>query len=266
MYDRYHRRIHYLRISVTDRCNMRCRYCMPEEGVKFFRREEILSFEEIQKVVEVAASLGIDKVRLTGGEPLVRKDIVELVRMIAQTRGVLDLGLTTNGLLLNEFAAALKSVGLKRVNISLDTLDPDKFFQITRGGNLAKVLEGISEAKKVHLNPIKINCVIREHTQEPDALQVAGFCKAHGLQVRYIKQMNLQNGQFGVVYGGSGGDCTRCNRLRLTSNGMVKPCLFSNSEFSIREYGIKEAIFMALEAKPEKGACNHANCFHNIGG
>jgi len=266
MFDRFHRKIHYLRISVTDRCNLRCRYCMPEEGVKFFSKSEVLSFEEIQQVVEVAAEMGIDKIRLTGGEPLVRKDIVDLVKLIAETPGVNDLGLTTNGLLLDELALPLKKAGLKRVNISLDTLNPEKYLNITRGGDLNKVLSGIKSAQKAGLDPIKINCVVKYNCEETDATDVAKFGKENGLEVRCIKQMDLENGFFGIVHGGTGGDCTQCNRLRLTSNGMVKPCLFSNSEYSIRQYGIREAILLALNAKPEKGECNISSCFHNIGG
>jgi len=266
MLDRFNRKINYLRISVTDRCNLRCKYCMPEGKVRFFRPGEILSFEEIREVVEVSVGLGINKVRLTGGEPLVRQDIVELVRMIASIAGIQDLAMTTNGLLLERFALPLAQAGLKRINVSLDTLDPVKFSALTRGGNIGQVVAGIDAAQRAGLNPIKVNCVIKSNIQETDALAVKDFCVKKGLKARFIRQMDLQNGHFDVVEGGSGGDCAKCNRLRLTSNGMVKPCLFSNEEFNIREWGVKQAIEQALNAKPLQGSMNLHNWFHNIGG
>lgn len=266
MLDPFNRRINYLRISVTDRCNLRCRYCMPEEGVCLLSHEEILRYEEIQQVVAVAVPLGIDKIRLTGGEPLVRRDIVELVRMIASVEGVKDIAITTNGILLEKYAHELKQAGLHRVNVSLDTLDAAKFAQITRGGDIQQVLRGIAAAQKAGLQPVKINCVIQQSSDEPDALAVKAFCHEKGLASRFISQMDLQSGHFGVVEGGSGGDCAVCNRLRLTSNGKMKPCLFSNLEYDIRCMGIREAIEAALGMKPEKGSINTHNCFHNIGG
>ena len=266
MLDQFNRKINYLRISVTDRCNLRCRYCMPEEGVQFIQHSNILSFEEIKAVVEVAVPLGIDKIRLTGGEPLVRKDIVELVRMIASVKGVNDLAMTTNGILLGSFAKDLALAGLQRINISLDTIDPAKFAFLTRGGDIKKVFEGIEAARKEGLSPIKINCVVRETKDEPDALEVKAWCTTNGIEARYISQMNLHTGQFGMVDGGSGGNCSMCNRLRLTSDGLMKPCLFSNMEYSVRKLGIKQAIELALGLKPEKGSMNLNNCFHNIGG
>ncbi len=266
MLDPYNRKINYLRISVTDRCNLRCRYCMPEDGVCMLKHKDIISYEEIQKVVKIAVSLGIDKIRLTGGEPLVRKDIVELVRMIAEVDGVKDLAITTNGVLLEKFAQPLAQSGLQRINVSLDTLDAEKFTQITRGGNLYSVLKGIEAAQKAGLHPVKINCVIEQSSDEPDALAVKQYCAENGLQVRFIHQMDLSSGHFSIVEGGSGGDCAHCNRLRLTPTGKMKPCLFSDLEFDIREMGIKGAIEAALLAKPEKGTINLSNCFHNIGG
>ncbi len=266
MLDPFNRTINYLRISVTDRCNLRCSYCMPEDGVCMVEHKDILSFEEIQQVVAVAVPLGIDKIRLTGGEPLVRKDIVELVRMIAAVDGVKDLAITTNGVLLDKYAHELADAGLKRVNISLDTIDADKFRQITRGGNLQKVFDGIHAARAAGLNPIKINCVVKENSSEADAMAVKEFCQEHKLQARFISQMNLTTGHFTIVDGGSGGDCARCNRLRLTPTGKMKPCLFSDLEYDIRQMGIKNAIEAALLGKPLKGTINLNNCFHNIGG
>ena len=266
MYDRYNRRINYLRISVTDRCNLRCRYCMPEEGVTLMNHCDILSFEEITEVVRVAVSLGIDKFRITGGEPLVRKDIVTLTAMIAAVDGVKDLSMTTNGMFLEELALPLKEAGLKRVNISLDTTNKDKFKSITRGGDINRVLKGIEAARGAGLEPIKINCVVYKSSREENALEVKEFCRINNLQVRFIHQMNLGTGEFSVVEGGEGGNCHLCNRLRLTANGMVKPCLFDEDEFSVRELGAEKALMTALNIKPLNGCLNTKGSFYNIGG
>jgi len=266
MLDRFKRRINYLRISVTDRCNLRCRYCMPETDPCMLSHEDILRFEEIQQVVAVAAGLGISKVRLTGGEPLVRKDITGLVAMIASVPGVEDLSMTTNAVLLDRFALPLKEAGLQRINVSLDTLDAEKFREITRGGELHKVLQGIEAAREAGLHPIKVNCVVKKGAERKDAEAVAAYCQQQGLEVRYIQEMDLEKGDFAVVEGGSGGDCSSCNRLRLTSDGKVKPCLFSDLGYDIRELGIQRALEMALGNKPEKGSVNQQNLFHNIGG
>jgi GTP 3',8-cyclase len=266
MFDSYNRHINYLRISVTDRCNLRCEYCMPADGIVMMQHSDILSFEEILEVVKEAVGLGVDKVRITGGEPLVRKGIVSLVQMIAAIPGIHDLGMTTNGQLLEEFAGPLKVSGLQRVNISLDTTDADKFAKITRGGSLDKVFKGIESARRSGLDPIKINCVIKSSPLEPDALLVKEFCEREGLMVRYIREMDLENGEFYVVNGGSGGDCARCNRLRLTANGMVKPCLFDDMEYSVRKIGAKEALKLALDNKPACGTVNKYGEFYNIGG
>lgn len=266
MLDRFKRNINYLRISVTDRCNLRCMYCMPEDGLRFLRHEDILTFEEIQQIVELSVNLGIDKIRLTGGEPLVRKGIVELVRMIAQIPGVKDFAMTTNGILLEEFAQPLAEAGLHRVNVSLDNMDAEKFREVTRGGDINKVFRGIEKAKLAGLNPVKINCVIKSSSNEADALQVKLYCEKNNLQVRFIKQMDLETGSFSVVEGGSGGDCENCNRLRLTSDGKIKPCLFSDIEFDVRELGILKAFELAIESKPKRGSCSYTNKFSNIGG
>jgi cyclic pyranopterin phosphate synthase len=266
MFDRFNRHINYLRISVTDRCNLRCRYCMPEEGVQWLNPDDILSFEEIVSVVRSATLMGINKIRLTGGEPLVRKDIVRLVGMIAEIKDVKDLALTTNGILLSELAEELKSAGLMRVNISLDTLDPLKFETLTRGGNIQHVFNGIQAAIRAGLDPVKINCVVSDLSDEEDTSKVKEFALLKGLQVRFIRQMDLETGNFGVVDGGEGGNCLICNRLRLTANGMVKPCLFSEKEFSVRELGAGNALMAALESKPLKGCVNRIGRFYNIGG
>ena len=266
MLDRFNRELNYLRISVTDRCNLRCTYCMPEEGIKLFRHEEILTFSEITGFTRAAVANGVTKVRLTGGEPLVRRGITALVRMIAKIEGIEDLSMTTNGTLLKLFARELKSAGLQRVNISLDTVDPDKFKLITRSGNINDVFEGIDAAKSAELFPLKINCVVKESKDEDDAQEVTRFCQDNDLEIRYIRQMDLVKGHFSVVDGGTGGDCALCNRLRLTSNGKLKPCLFNNIEFDIRELGYEKAIKLAAEMKPECGSINETDSFYNIGG
>ena len=266
MLDPFKRNINYLRISVTDRCNLRCRYCMPESGIKLVPPENILSFEEIRDFVKVGVGLGIQKVRLTGGEPLVRKGIVQLVHMLAAIDGIKDLGMTTNGILLDRFAKDLAAAGLKRVNISLDSLDAGNFRYITRMGKLEKVLAGIEAAQEAGLNPVKINCVVKNGLMDEDALSVKEFGKTHGLQVRFIREMDLESGVFSVVKGGDGGKCHICNRLRLTSDGFLKPCLFSEAGYNIREYGYEAAYRMAVGGKPEKGSLNNVNNFYNIGG
>jgi len=266
VYDRFNRSINYLRISVTDRCNLRCRYCMPEEGIHLLNHKDMLSFNEITGFTQVAVRNGVTKIRITGGEPLVRKGIVTLVQMIARIEGLKDLSMTTNGVLLKEFAGDLKSAGLNRINISLDTVDPKKFAFITRGGNLEDVLAGIDAAAKEGMLPVKINCVIKTSKEEKDAKDVKEFCERNNLEIRYIHQMDLVRGHFSTIEGGTGGDCKLCNRLRLTANGKLKPCLFNNIEFDIRSMRYEEALMKAIEIKPEYGMTNLTGRFYNIGG
>ncbi|MEZ5020072.1 MAG: radical SAM protein [Bacteroidales bacterium] len=266
MLDRFNRHINYLRVSVTDRCNLRCRYCMPEEGITLIRHEDVLTYDEITAFTRVSVAAGISKVRITGGEPLVRKGVTELVRMLSGIEGITDLSMTTNGILLADNAVALAEAGLMRVNVSLDTLDPEKYRYVTRGGELHSVIMGIEAAQKAGLRPVKINCVIKSSPDEADAREVAEFSMREGLEVRFIRQMDLASGTFSVVHGGTGGHCAKCNRLRLTPEGMLRPCLFSDRGFSIRELGAEEALRLALEAKPERGTANHVNGFYNIGG
>ena len=239
---------------------------MPEEGIKLFRHEEILTFNEIAGFTKVAVSKGVTKVRITGGEPLVRKGITALVRMISDIKGIKDLSMTTNGILLKQYANELRAAGLQRINISLDTIDAGKFKTITRNGNVSEVLEGIEAAKSAGLFPVKINCVIKESKEEEEARAVTRFCIDNNLEIRYILQMDLVKGHFSTVDGGTGGNCSLCNRLRLTSNGKLKPCLFSNLEFDIRELGFEKAIMLAAELKPECGSTNETDAFYNIGG
>jgi cyclic pyranopterin phosphate synthase len=239
---------------------------MPEDGIKLLKHSDILTFDEIADFTRVAVKSGVTKVRLTGGEPLVRKGITTLVRMISVIPGILDLSLTTNGTLLKQFACELKSSGLHRVNVSLDTIDPARFKEITRGGNIEDVFEGIQTAKQAGLYPLKINCVIKDSKNEDDANGVTKFCIDNKLEIRYIRQMDLVQGHFSAVEGGTGGNCAICNRLRLTASGKLKPCLFDNIEFDIRNLGYEEAIRLALKLKPGCGSVNETGSFYNIGG
>lgn len=265
MFDSFDRPINYLRISVTDKCNLRCVYCMPAEGVPLLRHEDMLSFEEIAEVTKTAVSMGVTKVRLTGGEPLVRRDIVTLVEMLSRIEGIQDFAMTTNGILLESFSQKLVKAGLHRVNVSLDTVDADLYAEITRGGDIRAVIAGLVAARTAGLTPIKLNCVIQNTPDEADAQGVLAFGRSQGFEVRFIKRMNLAEGSFSVVIGGSGGDCAHCNRLRLTSSGLVRPCLFNDLGFSVRALGAEEAIRQAVAVKPEAGGTS-CSLFHTIGG
>ena len=266
MKDRYGREITYLRVSVTDRCNLRCRYCMGPGGVKLLSHDDILGFEEIVEVVRTAVSMGVKKVRITGGEPLVRKGVVSLVEMLAGVEGIEDLAMTTNGVLLADFADSLAAAGLARINVSLDAIDRNRYAEITRGGNVADVLAGIDAAREAGLEPIKLNCVVKHSSAEPDAQAVAGFAASRGLEARFIHRMDLPGGKFSVVEGGRGGDCRRCDRLRLTSDGRVRPCLFSDLSFSVRRLGPAEALRLAIEQKPRAGTSAEQYPMYAIGG
>jgi cyclic pyranopterin phosphate synthase len=180
-----------LRISVTDRCNIRCFYCMPEEAVKFAPREDILSFEEIERFVRVAASLGVNKLRFTGGEPLLRRDLPKLIERLAVIPGIYDLALTTNAVVLAQHAQALYDAGLRRLNIHLDTLDRERFKQITRRDDLPRVLAGIDEAVRVGFKVIKLNIVAVKGLIEPDIIPIALYCRERGFEPRFIEFMPL---------------------------------------------------------------------------
>jgi len=266
MFDPFNREITYLRISVTDRCNLRCRYCMPEDGINLKNHSDILSFEEITDFAEEAVRLGINKVRITGGEPLVRKNIEILIKSLSEINGITDLAMTTNGILLEEFAQKLKSSGLMRLNISLDSLDPEKYKYITRGGDLNKVISGIYKAKETGFTKIKLNTVLDKNTSGKEIDQIKIFASENNLENQFIKKMDLKTGQFWVVSEGHGGDCSNCNRIRLTSDGFVRPCLFSDKQFNIRELGFKEAILSAVNVKPQKGQKSINGNFYSIGG
>jgi len=264
--DDFGRTVTYLRVSVTDRCNVRCVYCMPPEGVPTLSHDDMLSYEDIADFVRVAVDRGIDKVRLTGGEPLVRKGIVALVEMLARIEGIRDLSMTTNGILLASLAGRLAAAGLHRVNVSLDALDPERYAAITRGGEVRHVIEGIHAAVAAGLTPIKLNCVVAQSSQEQDARAVAEFGRQHGFEVRFIHRMSLAAGRFQRVEGGEGGWCERCNRLRLSSTGLLRPCLFNDRTFDIRTMGNEAALDAAVRAKPRSGTASKHNHMHEIGG
>lgn len=267
MYDSWHRRIRYLRISVTRRCNLNCTYCRPigGEGSGAGEPWDLLSFEEIHDVVGVAVRLGFDKFRLTGGEPLLREGIVDLVRMLTPVVGPGELAITTNGVHLAGFAAALRSAGVRRVNVSLDSVDARRYRELT-GGELAPVMEGLAAARLAGFRTIKLNCVIEASPDEPDARAVAAYGQEHGHAVRFIRRMDLAAGRFWPVIGGKGGACEQCDRLRLSSDGRVFPCLFSDVSFSVREQGAEAALRRAVEAKPESGRVSREKEFYEIGG
>jgi cyclic pyranopterin phosphate synthase len=266
MRDSFNRNITYLRISVTDRCNLQCSYCIPKDGVQLIAKDKLISVSEIVEVTKEAVGIGISKIRLTGGEPLVHPEILSIIREIKAIKGITELSLTTNGVLLKSLAEKLKKAGLDRVNISLDTVDPHRFRSLTQKNELHKVLEGIEEAQRQGLTPIKINCVVFKDAPYDNINELKEFAIKNDLKVRFIHQMNLKTGEFSQVQGGDGGNCAICNRLRLTSDGNIKPCLFSAQQYSIRELGAKQALLGAIKNKPECGSFNKSNEFYNIGG
>ena len=217
--DSFQRPINYLRISVTDRCNLRCVYCMPQEGITLMSHYDILSYEEIYTLVKAAAELGINKVRLTGGEPLVRAGLPELVQMLAGIETIDDISLTTNGILLAQHAAELKEAGLQRVNVSLDTLKPDRFKQITRCGNLGDTLKGIEVAGTVGLTPVKINVVVMAGVNDDELPDFAAKTVGDGWHVRFIEHMPVNGDDAKTINLVSVSDM----RKRIESLGKLEP-------------------------------------------
>lgn len=280
--DAHNRKINYLRISITDRCNLRCQYCMPKEGFSQFGHSEILRYEEILRIAALAVKKGINKIRVTGGEPLVRKDAVQLINHLSLLRGIEDLSMTTNGILLADCAPALFQAGMKRVNISMDSLEPEKYRRITRGGDLSRVWAGIEAAQSVGIFPIKINIVAIAGFNDTEILPFARLTMENPLQVRFIEFMpvgalsewrpehcisadeikrrietshplvpvdNGKNSHDGPArlfkFPGAAGEigfispisdhfCDSCNRLRLTADGKLKTCLFSDEEADLK--------------------------------
>jgi cyclic pyranopterin phosphate synthase len=293
-------RVDYLRLSITDRCNLRCTYCMPSEGVPPRPHEEILSHEELAAFARVAADRGISKVRVTGGEPLVRRGCSELIGMLAETSGINDISLTTNGLLLPRHADELRRAGLSRVNISLDSLDPARFARLTRGGDLGDALAGLDSAFEAGFSPVKVNVLLLEGVEEELDAFVDLACD-RGAHVRFIEFMPLDrrvvaggeagrrmipapevlrrlrqrhrlqpdpgpyghgparywrhpgaSGSVGFVAGVSDHFCHECNRLRLTADGRLRTCLFSDREVNVRPFiGRPDELRAVIEAAVE---------------
>jgi GTP 3',8-cyclase len=336
MRDPFGRTIDYLRVSITDRCNFRCVYCMPEQGFPATPKDENLTFEEIARLVRISASLGVRKVRLTGGEPLLRKELPWLVGQIASNPSVDDLSCTTNGHLLEETACALAGAGLTRINVSLDTLDPKRFVEIARRGSLQKVLDGISAAREAGLSPLKINCVAMKGVNDDEAAAFAAWTLREEIHVRFIELMpmrwNLDEssgfdtfaphagpgllqlrqaagdmlsdsqmrkmfvsaadlrsrieaelgamesaevrtngpartyrlpgalGTVGFISQITSDFCSRCNRLRLTHDGFLRPCLMSDGELDLRtplrngasDDDLRDLFLHVVAHKPER--------------
>jgi GTP 3',8-cyclase len=258
MRDLFGRDINYLRISVTDKCNLRCTYCMPESGVPLVPHDAVITFEQIAAVVIEAVGLGMTKIRLTGGEPLVRRGIVDLVTMLGSIPGIETLAMTTNGTLLPRYAKELKEAGLHRLNISLDTLDPGRFARISCTGTLDSVLEGIQAAKAAGFTGTKLNMVVQDKTSQDEIDQMSRFCDDQGLVFQRIVEYNLtrtkqDGGRFERPL-----PCDVCNRLRLLSNGVLKPCLHSNDEIPVDFNDIRGSLLRAVHMKPLFGtACTN---------
>lgn len=322
MKDGQGRQIDYLRISLTDRCNLRCIYCMPEHGVKSIPRESVLTLEEVHKAIECASQLGIKHIRFTGGEPTVRKGLLGLIERTVQTPGIESVALTTNAILLPGMAADLKAAGLSRVNISLDTLDAEQYRFITRLGNLDDALKGIEAAVSTGLSPVKLNTVVVRSLNQ-DLLSFARLTVDAPLHVRFIEYMPIGSGEdcggcgwgpddvvpakeiietiniqaqsiglgslqpaiatpdgwgpaqyyrlpgaqgtVGVISAISNHFCASCNRLRLTADGKIKPCLFSDTEYDIRSAlrkGSEEEVLSVFKAALSHKPSGHE---HRVG-
>lgn len=318
MKDSHGRTIDYLRISLTDRCNLRCIYCMPEEGVQALSHTDILRLEEIERIVRIAAEAGIKHIRLTGGEPLVRRGVIDLIRAINDIPGIERVALTTNGILLPRMAEELAAAGLSRVNISLDTLDPDQYRAITRCGSFDDAMAGIDAALAAGFDPVKVNAVVVRSLNQ-DVLSFARMSIDRPLHVRFIEYMPVgesagacgcgwgkqdvipsdelremidaqaqaaglgplkpamkhtpsgwgpacyyefenAKGTVGFISPLSRHFCSECNRLRLTADGKIRPCLFSDDEYDVREVlrsgadddAVREVLYAALGAKPDE--------------
>ena len=263
--DRFGRRHTYLRLSLTERCNLRCRYCMPAEGVPVRSHHDFLSHEQITEVVRVAVRLGLTKIRLTGGEPLVKRGIVELVRMIREVEGVRHLGMTTNGVLLPRYAAPLRSAGLDSVNVSLDTLDPERYRHITRVGDIRRVLDGIEAARQAGF-PIKINMVVLEDTDEAAIEAMRRFCAGRGLTLQLINHYALGEEKLDNYSFDRPPRCRACNKIRLLADGTLKPCLHSNEEIPLDLSNIEESLRRTIAGKPERGGTCTNRSMIGIGG
>ena len=327
MLDIYHRNINYMRVSVTDRCNLRCIYCKPAEGFHQLARSEILSYEEILHLVQLTVSCGISKVRLTGGEPLVRKDIVRLISEVAQLQEIEDVSLTTNGVLLAPMAHDLYRAGLRRINISLDSLKRDKYQYITGRDNLEHVWKGIEEAQRIGFSPIKINMVVIKGINDDEVLDFAKLSLHNPFHLRFIEFMPIGNnqlwrekkylsclkirkiisaykplvpssipgphhslnngpaqmfefkgslGKIGFISPMSNHFCSVCNRIRLTADGKLRNCLFSDQETDIKsvmrsggsDNELQQLLIQGIKNKPLGHAINQTTplVFHRLMG
>ena len=266
MLDKFGREITYLRISVTDRCNFRCTYCAPGEDVTFHPRGGILSLESMARVAAAGAELGIRKVRLTGGEPLVRRNVPELVSQISRIPGIEHIAMSTNGALLSRYATELRYAGLSSVNISLDTLDPEEFERIARRGRLEDVLAGVDAAISVGFSPIKINMVIAPHTKEAEIEMMQEFCKARGLTLQLIAHYRLDIDKHSEHRFDRPPNCAECNRLRLTADGVLKPCLHSDIEVPVNLDDPQASLREAIRLKPAAGTTCRNRTMVSIGG
>lgn len=265
MYDLFKRDITYLRISVTDKCNLRCFYCMPPEGVPLKKHEDFLSMEDIASIVKDSVHIGIRKVRLTGGEPLVKKGIVDLVGRIKTIPGIDTLGMTTNGVLLDQYGEDLRRAGLDSINISLDTLDPERYRYITRIGDIRHVLAGIDTAVKLGFS-VKMNTVVMDDTPEEDLEALRNFCRDHGISLQLINHYSLTSEKIDKYRFDRPPDCRECNRIRLTADGFLKPCLHSNVEIPVDMHNIEKSLREAVLAKPERGIVCTNRSMVEIGG
>lgn len=304
MTDGFGRRIEYLRISVTDKCNLRCVYCMPEEGLPWLKREQILRYEEIAEIVRVMADQGLRRIRITGGEPLVRRDLPALVRMISAVPQIEDVALSTNAVLLTEMADELRDAGVDRVNVSLDSLRADRIDAISRrAGSAEGIFRGLQAAERAGFAPIKVNCVVMRGRNDDEVADFAAITRERPWHVRFIEVMPtgenlgvsadefvssdeiLENiarigdlrpvagpagngparyyafdgaaGTVGVITPMSHNYCDRCNRMRLTADGQLRPCLFGHAQTNLRDplrrgEPLEPLIRQTLRIKPER--------------
>jgi len=265
MFDRFDRPITYLRISVTDKCNLRCRYCMPPEGVPPRRHQDFLSFEQMTLVARAAVRLGVRKIRLTGGEPLVKRGIVELVRMLADVEALDHLAMTTNGTLLSALARPLREAGLDSLNVSLDTLDSERYRFLTRGGKVEEALAGIEAAQREGF-PVKINMVVLEDTVQQEIAGMRRFCVEHGMRLQLINHYYLGREKNDSYMFDRPPPCERCNRIRLMADGMLKPCLHSDREVPLDFSRLEQSLREAALAKPRRGGTCSNRAMSQIGG
>ena len=318
--DTYRRPLSDLRISVTDRCNFRCLYCMPHEEYEWLEREEILSYEEIHRIAKVFVRLGVSMIRITGGEPLVRRDLEVLIRRLSAQPGLKDLSLTTNGALLAKKVPALKGAGLRRINVSLDTLDSAKFRRITQRGDLSQVLEGLEEAGRHGMFPIKINTVIERGVNDDEILDLVEFSRKKGIPIRFIEYMDVGNsnnwqsekvvpkkeilqiigsrfplrppqrvngsapsvdyefadggGEVGIIASVTEPFCSACTRARLTADGKLVTCLFSEDGYNLKallrngatDLEITEAVGRVWKVRADHYSEERFEALHSIQG